>query len=357
MTPHKTELLHPYYDLGPVISQNAWISIIVGERGVGKTFGFLKRAIKRGIEFGEEFIYLRRYKPEMKSARANFFNELGGWFPDQEFMIKGSQGFWRSGDKVESVDDDGVVTLVDDEWKLLVHFITLANAQSVKSSSFYNVRQIIFDEFILENTSRNIYLPDEASGLLGFYKTVDRDRSRVRVYMLGNSADSSNPYFVEWDIRPSEMDEYTSMRKNFLFVHIANSAAFQKSVSQTPLGQFIKGTEFEKYAGQNQFLMDHNALLGTKPPRATPQWNLETRFGTFSAWFDDVDRRYYMQEKLIGWNLPMLTMLPDKMDEDRILVDNRSRILARVRTAYRRGGSIYYDTPRTRNAMLEVFRR
>jgi len=334
----KTE--YKWYDLGPVVSQNAWFNVICGERGVGKTFGFIKRAIKRGIEYGEEFVYLRRYQREMKSSRANFFNELSSWFPDHEFKVDGTKGFWRE--------------LGTKEWTPLVHFVTLANTQAVKSSNFSKVRQIIFDEFILEKGILQ-YLPDEVNTLLGLYETIDRRQKRCRVYMLGNSASSSNPYFIEWDIRPTDMEEYTLMGDGFLFVHIANSAEYQKQIADTPFGRFVAGSDFGKYAGENQFLDSHNALIGHKPAHATPQWNLETKYGIFSAWVDPKNGTYYMQEDLIGWDLPTLTLLPEKMDETRVLVDTRSRILARVRTAYRRGGSMYYDTGRTRNGLFEGF--
>lgn len=337
--------LHPYYDLGPVVSANCWYNIVVGERGVGKTFGFIKRAIKRSIKYGEEFIYLRRYATEMMPAKANFFTEFSLHFPEHEFRVDGTKGEWRliaDGDKAP--------------WNTLCHFFTLASAIVVKSVNLYNVRQIIYDEFILEDGVYR-YLPNEPKAFFGFYKTVDRDRSRVRVYMLGNSVKSANPYFIEWNIRPSELGEYTTFGDNFLMVHIARSMGFRESVAKTPFAKFTAGTEFARYANDNEFLDEHNALIGEKPPHATPQWNLETSYGTFSAWVDPANGKYYMQETLIKWPLQTLTMLPERMDENKILLERNSRILARVRSAYRRGGSVYYDTPRTRNALMEVFKR
>lgn len=346
-----TATLHPYYDLGPVVSANCWFNVVVGERGVGKTFGFIKRAIKRAIKFGEEFIYLRRYATEMAPAKANFFTEFSMHFPDYEFRVDGQKGQFRPIVK----DDEGDDKSKKVKWKTICHFFTLASAITIKSVNLYNVRQCIFDEFILEKGLYH-YLPNEAKAFYGFVKSVDRDRDRVRWYLLGNSASSTNPYFIEWGIRPSEMEEYTQ-RGDTLFIHIARSLSFRESIKSTALARLTAGTEFDRYANQNEFLDEHNALVGSKPSRATPQWNLETIYGTFSAWVDPNDGTYYMQERLIAWDTPTLTMLPERMDENKILVSRESRILQRVRTAYRRGGSVYYDTPRTRNAMLEVFKR
>ena len=71
-----------YYDYNNLFSHNALFNFIIGERGVGKTYGIMKKAIKDFIktmndkvEYDEsgnkisgpsQFVYLRRYKTELK---------------------------------------------------------------------------------------------------------------------------------------------------------------------------------------------------------------------------------------------------------------------------------------------------
>lgn len=44
--------------------------------GVGKTYGASKMVIQKFIKKGEQFAYIRRYKPELKKAVPNFFEAL-----------------------------------------------------------------------------------------------------------------------------------------------------------------------------------------------------------------------------------------------------------------------------------------
>ena len=51
-----------YYRLGPLLSRNGAINMVLGPRGDGKTFAAKEQAIRNAINRGEEFIYLRRYQ-------------------------------------------------------------------------------------------------------------------------------------------------------------------------------------------------------------------------------------------------------------------------------------------------------
>ena len=50
-----------FYDYNKVLSYNAMFNFIIGERGVGKTFGAKKFCINRFLKYGEQFVYIRRY--------------------------------------------------------------------------------------------------------------------------------------------------------------------------------------------------------------------------------------------------------------------------------------------------------
>ena len=52
-----------YYDFSKLVSYNALLSFVIGERGVGKTFGAKKFVINDFLKNGNQFVYLRRYKP------------------------------------------------------------------------------------------------------------------------------------------------------------------------------------------------------------------------------------------------------------------------------------------------------
>ena len=51
-----------FYNYDRVISYNAFLNFLIGERGVGKTYGASKFVTKQFINKNEEFVYIRRYK-------------------------------------------------------------------------------------------------------------------------------------------------------------------------------------------------------------------------------------------------------------------------------------------------------
>ena len=55
-----------YYSFDKLFSINGWlIAMIIGGRGVGKTFNAKVAVLKRFLKTGEQFIFLRRYKTEL----------------------------------------------------------------------------------------------------------------------------------------------------------------------------------------------------------------------------------------------------------------------------------------------------
>ena len=54
-----------YYNIDSALSYNALFTMIMGGRGIGKTYSAKKRAIKNFLAKGEQFVYLRRYKTEL----------------------------------------------------------------------------------------------------------------------------------------------------------------------------------------------------------------------------------------------------------------------------------------------------
>lgn len=59
-----------YYDFGLTLSKNALINFILSHRGVGKTFGFKKYAINDFLKTGKQFMYVRRFKSELKTIHS-----------------------------------------------------------------------------------------------------------------------------------------------------------------------------------------------------------------------------------------------------------------------------------------------
>lgn len=335
-----------YYDFNSLLSKNGVYNFLVGARGLGKTYGAKKFAIKKFLKTGEQFIYLRRYDTELRGAKQALFNDLVDEFPDYEFMCHGDLL------KIRKIDPDPTK---HNKWEICGYAVPLSKAQQKKSISYHKVTLIIFDEFIIERGAVR-YLFDEARVFNDFYSTVDRYKDKTRVLFLANSISIMNPYFLEYDIKPKPDNPWIRSHKNFIIAHFPDSEAFAQGVYQTRFGSFIKGTEYAEYAVGSFFSDNSDVMIKKKSENAEYVATLITDGGAFSIWIDFNDvRTFYIQEKRpkeeVVW-----VMRPELMTEERTLVSFQNPILSRMRTAYANGRA-WFDTPQSRNAFAGIYKR
>lgn len=342
----KAKKFHPYYNYTKLFSFNGTYNFLVGGRGLGKTYGAVKKGIKDYIRHGHEFVYLRRYKSELVAAKMSFFIAVQSEFPDHDFRVNGNKG--QIAHKSTRGDKR--------EWHDICYFVALSTAQSQKSVNYTNVRLIIFDEFILETSNQN-YLREEATVFNNFYSTVDRWQDKTRVLFLANSVSIANPYFLEYDIVPDKEDngEFITRANGFIVCHFPNAKEFQESVYATQFGQFIQQTDYAKYSVGNEFADNNDRLIERKGSKAFFMYALETRVSTFSVWNDPIANRYYIQES-VPKNADVYTLVPENVEEDKPLLMPTDPPIKSLRTAFRHARA-YFDKPNTRNAFIEIFRR
>lgn len=337
--------VHPYYNYGPILSRNGTYNFLVGGRGLGKTYGAKKRAIKRFLDHGEMWIYLRRYKEELIPVRETLFADIQHEFPDWDFRIQGNS---------LEIDNAANRDAKKRDWQTMGYIIPLSVAQKYKSVAYPAVKTIIFDEFIIEKGAVH-YLPNEAAVFNNFYSTVDRWQDKTTVFFLANAVSLNNPYFIEYAIFPEPDTEWIKLSDGFIIAHFPKDGAFADSVSNTRFGQFIKDTDYEKYAVGNEFADGHQTLVGLKNPKARYQFTLETREGSFSIWEDVLASKWYATRKQPG-NPLEFTLVPQNVSEQKTLVLYSTDMIGRLRAAYSEG-RIWFDNAGTRNLFLDLFRR
>lgn len=263
-----------YIDLSKILSFNALLNMIIASRGVGKTYGVTKFVIKKFLEKGEEFVYIRRYKSELQKAIPNFFSAMitNEEFKDTTFSRKGTQ------------------LLINE--KVAGYGVTLSTAQQLKSTNFSNVKTIIFDEFIIEK-GQSHYLKDEVNIFLGLIETIARLRN-VRVIMLGNSADLINPYFLYFDLRLPYNNDIITFKNGLIALQYATNVEYMNVKKKSRFGQLVKDTSFEEYAIENKFVYENNDFIEKKDKDSRFSFAFIYKDSTFGVWINWNNGKMYI---------------------------------------------------------------
>lgn len=110
--------------------------------------------------------------------------------------------------------------------------MTLATAQDLKSTNFSKVKTIIFDEFIIENGQKKYYLKNEVFVFLNLIETISRLRD-VRIFMLANSASSTNPYFLYFDLELPYNNDIRTFKDGTILLQYMKNEEYRETKRQT----------------------------------------------------------------------------------------------------------------------------
>ena len=276
-----------YYNCNKCMSYNAFMNIICGGRGIGKTTTFLIKALSAALSKHEEFIYLRRYKPEIK-----------------EFAAKDSLAPILDGVAYKG-DGNGGYTMYYEN-TCLGHAMPLSVTSSYKSVNFSKVSLIIYDEAILPRGGSYHYLKNEVEMLFEFASTVFRTRTNTRVVVLGNNADLFNPFFAYFRI-PSFNDIYYDKNRGIYCELAKNSPALLELEQQTPMYKLIAGTSYGDYHYDNKVLGSIQTKVIKKPSGCKLFIRLvmnDDTLNLYTYWLDG-DQHLYCErrEKVIDDNI------------------------------------------------------
>lgn len=250
-----------YWDINRCLSYNCLFNFIVGARGVGKTYGAKRYVIKKYLKNKEQFVYVRRYKDELKKMK-RFFDDIEREFPDVEFKVSPPN------------------FIINDE--VAGTYMPLSTAKIEKSTPFPRVKTIIFDEFILDRGTHH-YLPDEVTNFLELYSTVARDRD-VRVLFLSNALTQTNPYFLYFDVHlPYGKNIYS---KNDILIEMVVDEEYKQHMEQTRFGKLIAGTEYGNYNMGNEFLRDDTTFIEKKPDTVVYSFTMKYKDTYYGVWVD-----------------------------------------------------------------------
>ena len=183
-----------YYSLNKINKKNATYNVIFGERSNGKTYATLKQVLENYFSDGSQFAYIRRWSVDVQPKRMhNLFNAI----IEDGYLEKLSGGkftaiFYRTGRFYLCTYNDKGKPIYNEE-DIIGYAFSLSENEHNKANSYPKVTTIIFDEFL----TNKIYLPDEFILFMNTVSTIVRQRTNVKIYMLGNTVNKYCPYFKE----------------------------------------------------------------------------------------------------------------------------------------------------------------
>ena len=324
-----------YYDYNKILSYNAFINFLIGERGVGKTYGASKFVIKQFINKGEEFVYIRRYKSELAKAVPEFFKSIiaNDEFPNHKLTTKGNK------------------FIIDD--KIAGYSFSLSTAQSLKSTNFPKVKNIIFDEFIIEE-GQNHYIKNEVENFLGMIESISRMKD-VRIFMLANAVTITNPYFIYFDINLPYNSDIKTYRDGLILVQYMYNKEYREAKAQTKFGKLTEGTEYSKYAIENNFRLDNKNFIEKKTGTSRCSFGIKYKDVLYGIWFDFNEGKIFVSNDINTTQIFACT-LSDHTPNTMLLSSMRDYTCWKTFIKNYKLGNVYYENVKIKNMVQELIR-
>lgn len=332
-----------YWDIERTASHNCMFNFIKGIRGCGKTYGLLKRSVERHIKKGYNFLYLRRTEEELKTLTTQ---KNGRLFNHVQTEFEG-HSLWCEAN----------VLHMDKE--VIGYAQALSTAGKMKSDAIVNVRDIIFDEYLINTRiSKQRYLQDEVTAFLELYETIARPGSRdyeVTCWFLGNAVTSTDPYSDFFDLRMPYKSEI--WKQGECLVQLVAPPDLVEAKKSTRFYKALHGTSYEAYATENKFLLDNDNFIKRKGREAEYQFTILYYDDMIGVWRDYRNGRYFISENVDKQCRTVFAVTTEDHEPNTLLLKGarQSTLLKQLKTAYDLG-CVYYESQKLYNWFRDVVR-
>lgn len=181
-----------YYNIKPIAAKRCEYNIIYGGRASGKSYQMAEYLLDDYIDNGAQFVRIIRSWGQGKGLDTYF----------QELIDNNPKKY--KGIKVELAQDKGFRYTCNGE--IFGYIIPLSLEHNYKSNQYPGVVNVVFEEFVAPSPMD--YLngsgEDELRAFKSALSTIFRHRSG-RVWLIGNSMNTSNPYFEFFGIDGSAL--------------------------------------------------------------------------------------------------------------------------------------------------------
>ena len=255
-----------YYSYQKLDSYGTHVKVVVGARGIGKTFGAKKKACKKFKYENKHFAWIRDTESACDKIRANngadFFKDLAAHWRKDFFDLSKCY-----------IKQDIIYINGEYAGKLLALSTYYAN----KGSVFEDVDFVVIDEFIPEKIQAN--RGSRARMFLNTLETIGRTRQDFEVILLANSLDLADDILDIFDVKIKDFGYYVNREKDVCLHYAPNNPAFDNKRSKSIVGKLLKGTQFEDQIAKNKFDTNEIEYFDKRPPKCNFVCILHNEYG------------------------------------------------------------------------------
>lgn len=349
-----------YYDWEATFSRQTGsqgeFCIVIGAKGIGKTFGLRKQCVSDYIRHGWHFCEVCRTKDEMKVVRQGYFDKLqnAGLFPGYLFRVTGQTGYIA---KEPEKDPETGEYAEKPQWDVLCYFVALTAFQVEKKRTYTDVRRFIFDEAIIDRKDRyHRYLPNEFLIFANLLDSISRQQpggEQYRVYVLGNACDLTCPYMRYLGIDRIPEFGYSFWRGKSVLLHYVEPWDKEDRETQTLVGRMLNGSKESDMVFGNVFNVDDTGDIGKKSAAAKYCYAIRYGENIYAIWIDYGQGLCWISSKLPkdAANIFALTKSDATLDYQAI---ERSSDYLTLLNRFWYLGTLRYESPALRETFLNV---
>lgn len=326
------------------------VVLVIGGRGIGKTYGIRKQCVKDFINKKSRFVEICRYSEELKTVQNGYFDkfEQNNEFPNHLFKTEANKAYIA--EKVSENEKP--------DWELLGYFVSLTSQQVLKKTTFANVRRIIFDECVLDrNDKYHHYLPNEFNTFANVISTILREipgeETNANIYLLGNACDLLCPYLQNLGInKPPEFGIHFYNSKSVL-LHYVEPFDAEERKTNTLVGRLLSRSKEAETMFDNKFYDGSNEYIEAKTSSSKFAYAVAFMGDTFGIWVDRKAGLYFVTKQVPNNenNIWSLTRADNKIDYH-IAKKTEKHLKALMELYYL--GAVRYDSPVTREQFGRV---
>lgn len=283
-----------FYKLRKIMSYNLPIMIIIGARGMGKSFSVKEYVLNDFVNNKDHrFVWVRDTAESVEKLTQN----NGIKFTEDIELMNNS--------KLKEVKINKGVCVVNNT--IAGEFMPASIYQKFKGSSYQKCYNLVIDEFIPEkSTVRKI----SAEAIINTMSTIVRSRNDGRVFMMANAIDRADPFLDALGVELGDFGFYINREAGVVIHYADNSAKFNSMNSQGIVGKLMLNTNMKQYADNIMFASfnDDNTLLFERMPTKcklfiiieTPLQQARIYQGEGCLWVTtDVDNTMYLNKRYV----------------------------------------------------------